>query len=246
MRIASRLAITVGLALAAMGVGAASASAATFSNPAPITIPTFGNAAPYPSQITVSGQTAPITDLNVYLNGYSHSLSSDVGVLLVAPGGQSLLLMSCVGLGGSAANVNLKLDDSVGFQLPDPFGALVSGTYRPASHCGFSPSFPSPGPGTVYANPGPFLGGTATLASTFNGASANGTWGLFVRDFVTTDGGQFAGGWSLEISPDPAVAKKKKKKCKKGFKLKKIKKKGKKPKKKCVKKKKKRKKKKKK
>ncbi len=120
----------------------------------------------------------------------------------------------------------------------------MSGTYRPASHCGSSPSFPSPGPGTAYANPGPGLGSTSTLASTFNGSSANGTWSLFERTGSTGVSGQFAGGWSLEISPDPAVAKKKKR-CKKGFKLKKIKKKGKKPKKKCVKKKKKRKKKKK-
>jgi hypothetical protein len=217
MRIASRFAITFGLALAAIALGAGTASAATFSNTAPIAIPQFGNASPYPSQITVSGQTAPITDLNVNLNGYSHTEALDVGVVLVGPGGEKLLLMCYVGAAG-VTNLNLKLDDSVGIQLPSSTGTLTSGSFKPASHCGFLPSFPSPGPGTAYGNPGPGLGGTATLASTFNGAGANGTWSLFVGDFVGIDSGQFAGGWSLEISPDPAITKKK---CKKGRKLKK-------------------------
>jgi subtilisin-like proprotein convertase family protein len=56
--------------------------------------------------------------------------------------------------------------------------------------------------------------------------SANGTWSLFVRDFSPGDGGQFAGGWSLEVSPDPPPpaspgATGAPKKCKKGQKLKK-------------------------
>jgi subtilisin-like proprotein convertase family protein len=216
------LTITVGLALAAIGVGAGAASAATFSNTAPITVPsTVSNATPYPSQITVSGQTAPISDLNVNLNGFTHGAPSDLIGLLGAPGGQALLLMACVGSDGipfGATNVNVKLDDSSGIQLPAFPGIVPSGTFKPTGRCGGPlPSFPSPGPLTSYANPGPAGGGTATLASAFNGANANGVWSLFVRDQYLGESGQFAGGWSLEISPDPAA----KKKCKKGRKLKK-------------------------
>lgn len=224
MRIASRLAITMSLALGATALSVTSASAATFSNTAPITIPnTISNATPYPSQITVSGQTAPISDLNVNLNGFTHGAPSDlIGPLLVAPGGQALLLMACVGSDGTpagATNVNVKLDDSSGILLPAFPGIVPSGTFKPTNRCGPLPSFPSPGPLTSYGNPGPGGGGgTATLASTFNGANANGVWSLFVRDEFLGESGQFAGGWSLEISPDPAVAKKK---CKKGKKLKK-------------------------
>ena len=217
MRVASRLAITVALALAAIGVAAGSASAATFSNAGVIAIPVDlnpVNAVPYPSQITVSGQAAPITDVNVSLSGYSHTEALDVSVVLVGPGGQSLLLMCNVGQGG-VTNVNLKLDDSVGIQLPNTTGALTSGSFKPGNHCGSLPSFPSPGPLTTYGNPGPAGPAPgATLASTFNGAGANGVWSLFVRDIVPGDGGQFAGGWSLEISPSPSPPASKKK-CKK-------------------------------
>ncbi len=208
MRIASRLAITVGLALAAIGVGAASASAATYSNPAPIAIPSSGLAVPYPSQIAVSGQTGPISDLNVKLNALSHTSPPDIGVALIGPGGQALVLMSCVSNSVDATNVNLRLDDSSPIQLPPNSSALASASYKPAYHAGCPAprSFPLPGPGTAYGNPGPLFGGTATLASTFNGASANGIWSLFAGDYAAGNGGQFAGGWSLEISPDPPLA----------------------------------------
>ncbi len=222
----------------AAAIGATGASAATFSNTAPLafpdgTPPTL--ASPYPSQITVSGQTAPISDVNVNFIGFTHPAPGDLrGPVLVGPGGQSLLLNACTGNDAmpGASNATVKIDDSSGIRLP-PFPAAIStGTYKPTNHCGSVPSFPSPGPLTSYANPGPGAGGAATLAQVFNGSSANGTWSLFVFDAFTGGGtGQFAGGWSLEISPDPA---KKKKKCKKGKKLKKGK---------CVKKKKKKKKK---
>ncbi len=210
--------------MAALAIGAASAGAATYSNTAPVafpdtttTPPTLAN--PYPSQISVAGHTAPITDLNVIFNGFTHPAPSDVqGPLLVGPGGQSLLLMACVGGDGgpgAANNATLKIDDSSGIPLPDFPGAPTTGTYKPANQCGGTPpSFPSPGPLTSYANPGPGGGGGATLASVFNGTSANGIWSLFAFDgFVGGGSGQFAGGWSLEISPDPAPPAKKK--CKK-------------------------------
>ncbi|MGZ5331760.1 MAG: hypothetical protein ACXWFH_10735 [Solirubrobacterales bacterium] len=212
------------VALATMAVGASAAGAKTFSNAGAITIPDVDNATPYPSQITVSGQKAPISDLNVKLNGFSHSYPDDVGVVLVAPGGQALLLMDCAGDSTDAANVNLTIDDSAAAQITN-VGSLSSGTFKPTDHCPDLSSFIAPGPLTSYGNPGPGLGGTATLASSFNGTTANGVWSLFVRDFGGPDGGQLAGGWALDISPDPPKAKKCKKKNKKKCKKKKRKKK---------------------
>jgi hypothetical protein len=219
-----RIAVTTaGTALATLAIGATSASAATYSNAAPLAFPDSGTpptrANPYPSQITVAGHTAPIADLNVNFTGFTHPAPSDVQVLLTGPGGQSLLLMACVGGDGGAGaanDANLKLDDSSGILLPDFPGAPTSGTYKPANRCnGTNPSFPTPGPLTNYANPGPDAGGAATLAQVFNGTSANGVWSLFAFDAFAGGGtGQFAGGWSLEISPDPAAAPAKKK-CKK-------------------------------
>ena len=210
-----RVIITLAAALATMAVGASAAAAKTFSNAGAITIPDVDNATPYPSQVTVSGQKAPISDLNVKLNGFSHSYPDDVGVVLVAPGGQALLLMDCAGDSTDAANVNLTIDDSAAAQITNA-GSLISGTFKPTTHCPSLSSFIAPGPLTSYGNPGPGLGGTATLASSFNGITANGVWNLFVRDFGGPDSGQLAGGWALDILPDPPKAKKCKKKKKKG------------------------------
>ncbi|MBM3667728.1 MAG: hypothetical protein FJW90_09670 [Actinobacteria bacterium] len=231
LRRSSRLLATATVALGVTALWAPGAGAKTFSNPGSIPIPSQG-AAPT-SLIVVSGQTAPVSDVNVGLNGYSAGSSGDISVVLVAPGGQALLLMQAAGGDSTpATDVDLRLDDSAGFLLPD--GPLSSGTYRPTNIIGSPPNVS----GVTVQNPGPAGGGTATLASVFTGAAPNGTWSLIVRDnFFSGGTGEVAGGWSLELSPDPATpaTKKKKKKCKKGFKLKKIKKKGKKPKKKCVK-----------
>ena len=240
MRIAGRLLIASSLVLASAAISVAGAAAATFTNSAPIAIPSNGTASPYPSQIDVAGQTTPISDLNVNLNGLTHDAPSDIQVLLVAPGGQAMLLMACVGndMTPGAANANLKLDDSSGIRMPAFPSAVFSGTYKPTSYCSSAPTLPSPAP-TGYANPGPGAGGGSTLASIFNNSGANGPWSLFVYDaFVGGNtGAQFAGGWSLEISPDPASAPgpaEPKKTCPKGSKLKKVKTKSGKTKKKCV------------
>ena len=74
----------------------AAASPATFSNSASITItdnpvsclggpPPPQPATVYPSQIAVSGITDTVTDVNVTLNGFSHTFPDDVDVLLVGP-----------------------------------------------------------------------------------------------------------------------------------------------------------------
>ncbi|WP_249355682.1 hypothetical protein [Chloracidobacterium aggregatum] len=54
----------------------------TFSNSAPITIPSLGTATPYPSTINVSGITAPITKVTVTINNFNHTWPNDVGVAL--------------------------------------------------------------------------------------------------------------------------------------------------------------------
>jgi hypothetical protein len=197
--------------LCAIGAGllaASNASAATFSNPTSIVIDPGGaaNAAPYPSPITVSGVPAPITDVNVKLNDFSHTSPSDIGVVLVAPGGQALMLDNGGGNNVTAAvHLNFTFDDSAATQFPRP-ADLTSGSFRPANYFAGS-FFGPPGPGIAFANPGPVNGGTATLASTFNGLDANGVWNLFVHDFVGPGGGgQFAGGWDLEISAPAAPA----------------------------------------
>ena len=76
---------------------------ATFDT-TPITIPATGTgtitgspAAPYPSRIHVTGKPTSIAGVEVTLTGFGHQVPVDVDILLVGPGGQSVVLMSDVG-----------------------------------------------------------------------------------------------------------------------------------------------------
>ncbi len=163
---------------------------APFSNTTPISIPTSGAASPYPSEINVSGLFGTITDVNVTLNGFTHSWPDDVDILLVGPEGQNLILLSDVGSYYSVTGLTLTLDDSAADSLPDTLAQLTSGTYQPTNCYEWDDPFPSPAPAPS----------TAGTLATFNGTNPNGTWSLYVVDDSNVDGGSISGGWSLEIT----------------------------------------------
>src|SRR5262245_41743588 len=169
--------------------------AVVFANLSPITIPTVGNGAPYPSSINVSGMPGTITSVSVTLNNLSHSFLDDIAIVLVGPSG-ALLLMDGVAE-TNVASATVTLQDGAA-AMPDST-ALITGTDTPTAYF-TGDSFPAPGPGTTYNHPGPAGGNTATFASTFNGTPANGTWSLYIVDYVNGDGGSIANGWSLNIT----------------------------------------------
>jgi subtilisin-like proprotein convertase family protein len=179
-------------------------SAAVFTNSEPITIPSQGLAIPYPSTINVSGLTGTISgvpgSVRVTINQLNHTYPADLGMVLVGPTGAALLLQDRVTNGEDAVNVTYTISDSGATRLPEDSG-IAPGTYKPTAY--FLHSFPAPGPGTNYANPGPAGGGTATFASVFGGTNPNGNWNLFVVDFSSGDSGSINGGWSLEIDVTP-------------------------------------------
>src|SRR5262245_17388504 len=128
----------VGVCLGSLIVLPATASAQTFTNAAAITIPGSGTGAttgapatPYPSNIVVSGIAAPIARVSITLNGLSHTFPDDVDVLLVAPDGTKMVVLSDVGSSNDAVGFNITLDDN-GAQLTDS-GAFASGVYQPAN-----------------------------------------------------------------------------------------------------------------
>lgn len=171
---------------------ASQASAAVFSNPAPITIPDSGTADPYPSTINVSDLAGTITDVNVTLNGLSHTFIDDIGVLLVGPTGENVVLMQWTGSGNSPSST-LTFDDAAAASLPF-IGPLPTGTYKPTC---FNPLcalrvFSPPAP----AQPPPY----GSALSVVNDTDANGTWSLYVQDFLAGDVGSISGGWSLDIT----------------------------------------------
>ena len=142
----------------------AAASTFTFTNPAPVTINDFGPASPYPATITISGLTAAILDVNVVLNGLSHTFPSDIGVLLVGPGGQKVVLMDGAGGSNPISNVNLVFDDEASSGLPSS-GPLSSGSFRPTNFF----------PADVFDPPALAAGPYGSLLSVFDNTLGNGT-----------------------------------------------------------------------
>jgi subtilisin-like proprotein convertase family protein len=166
-----------------------------FTNPAPITINDFGPATPYPATIVVSGLTTAILDLNVAINGLTHTFPSDIGILLVGPGGQKVVLMDGAGGFNPINNVNLLFNDEAPSGLPSS-GPLVSGSFKPTDF------FPT----DTYNPPALAAGPYASQLSVFDNQLVNGTWSLFVRDFSSGDSGLIAAGFGLRIeTPEPST-----------------------------------------
>jgi subtilisin-like proprotein convertase family protein len=186
----------------ATAAGQPDAPQTVFTNSAPITINDADIASPYPSQINVTGLTGNIPatpgSIKVTLNGYSHTFSDDVGMVLVGPTGAAFLLQDAAGDDPDMTNVTYTLSDDGAAFLPDD-EAWTAGTYKPSAYF-TTDVFPAPGPGAVYNIPGPSPDGNATFASTFAGTNPNGAWKLYVADFVDGDDGAISGGWSLEIN----------------------------------------------
>lgn len=176
-------------------LGTSTTNTQSFTNQTRIMIPgtdTQGPASPYPSDIYVSGITGLVTGVTVGLQGLSHSRVADVEILLVGPGGQTVLLMSNAGGSNGVNGVNLTFDDAATVQLP-LYGQILSGTYLPTS--GGSNIFDMPAPNPPYG---------ATL-STFNGLDPNGDWFLYVYDDTTKKSGSLDQGWSLNLTTSNIV-----------------------------------------
>ena len=169
--------------------GTATAGTSTIANTSAITIPSGGNASPYPSQIVVSSVAGTITNVKAKLTGFSHTYTRDVDVLLVGPGGQSVVLMSDVGSSTTSSNIDLTFDDTAGAL---PAGSLSSGSYQPTN-------LNDGEGGDIYSPPAPGSGYGSAL-SVFNAGTPNGTWSLYVVDDVGADSGTISGGWSLIIT----------------------------------------------
>ncbi|MBG89377.1 MAG: hypothetical protein CMO80_21120, partial [Verrucomicrobiales bacterium] len=167
----------------------------TFDNSALITIPetvsvpAVGKASPYPATISVTGVEGLVNRVKVKLNRLTHTWPADLDILLVAPSGQSVLLMSDAGSGNSVNNATLTFDDNALLELPNEAGLIVSTSYRPTD---YAPQdfFPAPAP------QGPYTNGLNDLS----GINPNGTWSLYVYDDTDLSFGNLLEGWSLELN----------------------------------------------
>jgi subtilisin-like proprotein convertase family protein len=153
-------------------------------------------ASPYPSSIMVSNLPGTLSNLTVTLRAFSHTSPHDVGVLLVGPKGQKIVVMANCD-GNNVEGATYTFDDNAVSGMPEyPTVPIPSGTYKP-SNWGDS-SFPTGAPAGPYQ----------TALSVCNGAPPNGTWSLYVQDDCNGDSGSIAG-WSLAFNlltpPQPPV-----------------------------------------
>jgi subtilisin-like proprotein convertase family protein len=162
----------------------------TFADTGAIVINDNAPATPYPATIGVAGLRGKITDVKVGLSRFGHKFPDDVGVLLVSPGGQSVVLMNRAGGGAPVNDIRINFDDASPASLPDN-SLIAEGTYRPSSY-GSAPTFFAPAPQNGYG----------TALSVFDGTDPNGTWTLYVQDNQASQAGQIFGGWLLEITTD--------------------------------------------
>lgn len=168
-----------------------------YSNPNPIVILDNSIANPYPPIIHVGDLVGSIAQVRVTLNRFTHTFPSDVGILLVSPGGQKSILMNRAGDGGggqSANGITFTFDPNA--TAPIPNTPLTTGSsYLPADYKSGTYSLPTPAPAGPY---------TANLA-VFNDKFANGDWLLYVVDDTPGDFGVISNGWSLAITTKPLI-----------------------------------------
>jgi subtilisin-like proprotein convertase family protein len=158
----------------------------------PLAVPglgTDGPAAPYPSTVTVTGAGPTTTDVTVQLGDLNHQEPFDLGVMLVSPTGQSLVLMNDSGGFNTATGVGLTFTDDASNAIPVE-DRLTTGSYLPTNYDDNEP----------WMRPAPPDSRATTLA-TFDGDDPNGSWSLFVVDRVVNDSG-WIGGWCLTITTD--------------------------------------------
>jgi subtilisin-like proprotein convertase family protein len=168
-------------------------SGSRFCNLGAISLPASGAAPPYPSRILASGLRNTLTKVTVSLLDVSHGFGGDVEVLLVGPGGQSLVVVSDAGT-AAVSDVTLVLDDGAAAPLPlagSWAGAATTVTVIPTNYAELAPdAFPAPAPSPS----------NATTLATFNGTDPNGTWSLYVIDDSDPDPGSIGGGWCLSLA----------------------------------------------
>lgn len=209
------------LAASALPFAAGPSTAADFSNATPIALPLPGpppgcptscpseKASPYPSVIAVSGLSGAVTDVNVTLRNitYQHNGPADADVVLVAPGGKAVMVMSdACGDNDNpypiANAITLTFDDQAGAPIPAD-GACGSGTFRPLDDDDDG-EFPFHVPDGI--TDGPSAPASTRPLSDFNGINGNGNWSLYVVDDYPNDpdpaakAGQIGGGWALQIA----------------------------------------------
>ncbi len=162
----------------------------TFCNLAPITVRDATSAIPFPSTITLSGIASGSFKVTATVRRITHPLLSDLEMLLVGPGGQTVMLMSdAASVLNQSRNITLTFDDDATSPIQQGLPDLQSGTYKPTNY-GDSDPIPGGEPAGPYGRS--FAG--------FAGTDANGVWKLYVWDDAASFVRSIDNGWCVNIT----------------------------------------------
>jgi subtilisin-like proprotein convertase family protein len=156
-----------------------------------------GPATQYPAVESITGMNGSIEDVFVYLHNISHNRPDDLDIVLVAPGGQKVLLMSdaCGGIPiPNGTTFRFNHDDP---PVPDHG---ICNTGPGGSGVNFSPTDHAP----ADSLPAPAPSGPYTSLAALRGTSPNGVWRLYVHDDLTDRSG-YLQDFSLSFDLGPQV-----------------------------------------
>lgn len=175
----------------------------TFANTGLISIPTQtkipdpdeGPANPYPSTIVVSNVSGNLSAVTVTVSNLLHTYPNDIGMLLVGPGTNCVLMSAIAPDSTMTSPVTITFDANANQLLPGAFDDLVSGVYLPGdfyqSQYGATETFPgSPAP----------VGPYNTNLAVFVNFPVNGAWSLYVEDDAFGNAGVISNGWSVSFT----------------------------------------------
>ena len=133
-------------------------------------------ATPYPKILNVdlSSYTYDQLDVVPTLYGFNHTYPEDVRVLLEAPNGNSVLLLSEAGGSRDAINVDISFSDYASSRVRN---RVVNGIFLPSSNNDSEMTSPAP--------TGPYFNQLSYLTT----GTVNGNWKLWVLDIVDEDDG---------------------------------------------------------
>ena len=160
---------------------------------------TVSSAIPYPSTISVSGLTGTITNVTLEITGFSHNRPDNVDMLLVGPGGQTLIFWSDAGgndVLDNVVNQTFTFSDAGANYLPDA-NLLTTGTYKPTNYESTPDLFQLPAPAGPYYESGP--NGTF-MFNIFRGTDPNGTWSLYIMNDEGGNNAAVISGWTLNLT----------------------------------------------
>ena len=156
--------------------------------------PDSGPANPYPSALVVSNVAGEISSVTVTISNLIHSYPNDIGILLVGPTANCVLMSAAADYSTLAEPITVTFDQSAPLLLPEA-GEIVSGSYQPADY--YESQYNQTE--TFTGSPVP-VGPYNTNLAVFGNVSPNGTWYLYVEDDSEGDAGAISNGWSLSFT----------------------------------------------